>query len=220
HREQPEVENTALYRGLLSLPALACVRALELDGAWLQRLDPCAAIPAETLAGLRSLALSCGPWMTVTIADFSPLERLQSLRMTGGWPAWGPLRLPALRSLELHVPFLDEKLVAAFAAPALDRLERLELSFSSAPMSDGWVDDYASLLRELLDAEALTGLRRLVLRVDDGRLDQRFAAMVLDAPLIRRLEDLDIAACPWDEAALAWVRERSAELPCQVQLKG
>ena len=53
--ELPNIDNADFYAGLVSLPAFACIRELELSGQWLRRVDPIAAFPRETVSGLRAL---------------------------------------------------------------------------------------------------------------------------------------------------------------------
>ena len=135
-----------------------------------------------------------------------------------GQPRLGPLCLPALRSLSMRMQTIESTLSPAFVAGSLEQLEQIELALGYAPGFESWVPDYAPRLRELLDAPTLTHMRRLILRVERGELQQEFAAMLLEAPLLNRLQQLDVSACTWSPAARSWIEQRRRTLPCQVRM--
>ncbi|MEV7277521.1 STM4015 family protein [Streptomyces sp. NPDC093111] len=126
-------------------------------------------------------------------SDVGPLlaayPRLRELGVRGGnGLAFPPVRHTALRTLVLESGGLGADVVRGVAASELPALERLELWLGTEEYG---ADATPADLAPLLAGDRLPALRRLGLR--NSHLQDEVAAAVAAAPVVARLEELDLS---------------------------
>lgn len=127
----------------------------------------------------------------ISISDVTPLltafPALEQLRVRGGLTL-GPVRHEAMKALVIESGGLPGEVVRAVAALDLPNLEHLELWLGDSNYGgDATVED----LSPILSGAAFPRLKYLGLR--DCEFADALAAALADAPVLRRLETLDLS---------------------------
>lgn len=115
-------------------------------------------------------------------------SELRHLTLRAGELELGELRHPGLRAFGIESHLVSSAHLSALGDASLPRLERLELSFQhrgEQPAFD------AGELARLLDGESLRSVRHLAVR--HCRFADDLVALLVDAPLLRRLVSLDLS---------------------------
>lgn len=201
----------------LADPAAGQVRALVV-GAWESVFDSAndsapivAALAAarDRLTGLKALFLGDitsdeAEISWISQSDVTPLleayPALEHLQVRGGnGLALGPIRHEGLRTLVIESGGLPASVVQSVGASDFPNLEHLELWLGTDNYGgDATVEDLAPIL----SGERLPRLKYLGLR--DSQIADRVAAALAEAPILRRIEVLDLSlGTLGDDGALA-----------------
>ncbi|MFJ9695930.1 STM4015 family protein [Kitasatospora sp. NPDC101183] len=199
-----KIDFDELWQSFLDTVDTTGVRALVIGPWWRGGYEPVRAVietvvdDAERLPALEALFLGdvtydeCEiSWIQMT--DVTPLltafPRLASLAVRGGTDLrLQPVQHEALRELRFEAGGLPARVVRAVAASELPSLERLELWLGVDEYGgDSTLDDIAPFL----DGSRLPKLRHLALA--NSEFQDEIAAAVAHAPVVARLETLDLS---------------------------
>lgn len=204
--DDPGARMAALLDRLLADPGAGQVKALVIGQWWasdVPELNSSALVAAlsassDRLPALRALFLGditsdeCEiSW--INQSDVTPLltafPALAQLRVRGGnGLAFGPVRHEALKALVIESGGLSGDVVRSVAASDLPNLEHLELWLGVEDYGgDATVEDLAPIL----SGAAFPRLKSLGLR--DCEFADALAAALADAPVLRRIETLDLS---------------------------
>ena len=149
-------------------------------------------------------------WMN--LGDLSKLwpalPRLRSLTLRGGSEMkLGAIDLPELRELTIITGGLDRKNLAAICAARWPKLEKLELWLGD----DGYgANTTPDDLEPILRGDAFPALRHLGIR--NSEIIDAIAALLPDAPIVKRLEALDLSKGTLTDAGVEALAARKGAL--------
>jgi hypothetical protein len=206
--------SAADLKQLLATPACACLRSLKLECAKILGI-PIGEIVgnSDCAPGLRRLELRC--WNALILRG-DQFERLEALLVQHPFMMLGPMRLPALRELDIALSLHADPFTTSFVDLDTPKLDRFALFVEP---DDEWEEHFGPLHRslfELLSRPSFARLRSLVLGMADESyrpLAAGLAELLARLPCVATLEHIDLREAWLSDECRAELEHSRARLP-------